>query len=27
MQFNTDGNLALQYSELNDEATLRNLIQ
>lgn len=27
MQFNTDGNLALQYSELNDEAALYNLIQ
>ena len=27
MQFNTDGNIALQYSILNDEAALYNLIQ
>jgi len=27
MQFNTDGNLALEKSTLNDEAALYNLIQ
>ena len=27
MQFNTDGNIALEKSVLNDEATLYNLIQ